>query len=615
VDFSVTDNSGADQALAPVYVGVPLPPSSPSAVESFRVLDPSGIAISADIRPLARWNGAPDDVRQPLRWVGVTFQTDLRAGERRTFTLEAHDGVVAPDARPVARDDADGVRFDTGLLSFRLPKHGSAVIDDVRADLDGIPGTDVELVAPEHGGGLLAASIGSSSRRWETVGVTLLEAGRMRAAARIDLAPPAGGGGATIWVTAHRGLPGARLRIAIHGAGEASQPAALVLPIRTLGDPLQLGVRRDVEGEVLEGPLPPAATLHVRRENDGWEAVLGDIRADGVIPWVQLSSISWSTAVATRGEGTSLQAAGNGTLRVDLAPSEGAGAVGAEIYFEARGPRQTRSGLTAFHAPASAHVSASWYDRTMAGGPEAAAPKPVRLPVHGAWDPALAHSLRFLASGDTATLEAARQAADNFFADPSQRGLAGPALYAFLSGDPAAIDAIRRHVSAGQVDTGVPVGWQVLDALVAWELTGVVPRLEFARASLRAGIGAAWRADACRSSAAAPAEIAVLVEAAGRFAWTTRVRGARDEAAENALFGMLARLENCPPEHPAWADAWAYGAILTADREQSERWTALAEAALAHLDDAGYLADQSLHGRAGRALGWLHDRTRPQRAQ
>lgn len=119
-------------------------------------------------------------------------------------------------------------------------------------------------------------------------------------------------------------------------------------------------------------------------------------------------------------------------------------------------------------------------------------------------------------------------------------------------------------------------GWHALDAIVAWEVTGDPRFLEGTRTSLRAGIGAAWAADACVSAAQDPDGIATLVRATAQYVWTLRDQERTDQAAENALFGMLDRLETCPPAHPSWADTWSFGALLVADPSRRDRWAGLA---------------------------------------
>lgn len=583
VPVRIVETAGIARRDSPVHVSVPLPPHAPADLDAFRLLASNGIEIATDRWAIARWHGAPEDTSQPIRWLGLSFVADSAAHEIRTVTLVA-DGATEFEAPLLARQLEDGVHLETGALSFRLPHTGTSLLDNLWIDLDGSPGVDAEMIPAEHGGGLLATNTSGTAPRWQSAGASIVRNGRQTAVARVDLIPDTPGfGTATLWVEIGVKTSWIKLTLTMRPAEDSrtGNLVSVVLPIRTLGDPLQLGVRRSLDDDVMEGPLPADGTLFVEPGEQAWSGTLGKMRATGLLPWAQMSTPTWSIAGAIdpgspqRG----LRIGGNGALWFDLATEPGSGAIHADFFLEARRRSASAEHVVDFDRPLVAVLPTEWYRQTRVLGPlpiptaSSFAQRP-----NGDRDPTLEQLLRFIATGEPEWLAHAAASAQLQLASPARNGLRGAALYSWITGDPVTTARVRERARAA---TGSePSGWQALDTIVAWELTGDSRFLERARASLRTGIRAAWAADACTRASQDPAGIAALLQATAQYVWTLREQNRADQAAENALFGMLDRLETCPPADPSWVDTWSYGALLAMDASRRDRWATLAGAAV-----------------------------------
>ncbi len=582
VSVRVVETAGMARRGSPVQVSVPLPSQAPASVSAFRLLAEDGTEIPSDRWAIARWNGAPDDASRPIRWLGVSFAADSAANAARTLTLVA-DAAAEPDGPMLGRQHEDGVYLETGALSLRLPHTGTSLLDNLWIDLDGRPGVDAEMIPAEHGGGLLIANASGTAPRWQSAGARLVRNGRHTAVARTDLVSDTPGfGAATLWAEVGASTSWVRLTLAVEATDgpQARGHVSVVLPIRTLGDPLQLGVRRSLHENTMEGPLPADGTLIVKPGEQGWDGTLNGTRAAGLLPWAQMSTPTWSTAIAFAGGALQggLRVGGNGALWFDFASDPDTGDTHTSFFLDSRRRTAAAERVVDFDRPLVALLPPDWYRQTNVLGP---LPIPraaeISRSAGGGHDPAIEPILRFVATGEPEWLARAAVIARRQLAAPTGGSLRGPALHAWISGDPVAASRVREYALAAR--TSEPSGWQALDAIVAWEVTGDPRFLEHARASLRAGIGAAWAADACISATKDAAGVAALMQATAQYVWTLRNQDRTDQAAENALFGMLERLETCPPAHPSWADAWSYGSLLVADTSRRDRWAALAGSA------------------------------------
>ena len=579
VAVRIIETAGIARWNSPVHMSVPLPSHAPADPDAFRLLADNGHEIPTDRWAVARWHGAPEDTSRPIRWLGLSFVTDSAAHEIRTVTLVS-DAAAGLGAPLLGRQLEDGVHFETGMFSFRLPHTGTSLLDSLWIDLDSRPGVDAEMIPAEHDGGLLVATTTVAAPRWQSAGASIVRNGRQTAVARVELvADTPGFGTATLWVEVGVNTSWVKLTLHVERADGSrnGSPVSIVLPIRTLGDPLQLGVRRSLDDEVLEGPLPADGTLFVEPQEQGWKGTLGNMHAAGLLPWAQMSTLTWSTAVGFGVDSPQrgLRISGNGAVWFDFAADPESGTIDASFFLESRRRSAPSERVVDFDRPLVAILPTEWYRQTRVLGP---LPIPTASSLsHRARDgrdPALEQLLRFVATGDAKWLTRAGASTRRQLATTADNGLRGPALYAWISGDPVIAAKVRERALAERGSE--PSRWQALDAIVAWEVTGDPRFLERARASLRAGIGAVWAADACVSAARDPAGVAALVQATAQYVWTLRDQQRTDQAAENALFGMLDRLETCPPTHPSWADTWSYGALLVADASRRNRWAGLA---------------------------------------
>jgi hypothetical protein len=114
ITLTVAEPAGVDQMSVPVTGGIPLPWGVYKKDQHFWVLD-GDKAVANQVRPLVV------DEEGYLRWVLLDFQTDLKAGEKKTFTFTfARWPSLPPPA--LARDTGDGVEVDTGAIKFTVAK-------------------------------------------------------------------------------------------------------------------------------------------------------------------------------------------------------------------------------------------------------------------------------------------------------------------------------------------------------------------------------------------------------------------------------------------------------------------------------------------------------------
>ncbi|NKB88898.1 MAG: hypothetical protein GKS06_11830 [Acidobacteria bacterium] len=563
VELEVSEQAGATRWNAAAQLGVPLPRHAPASPAAYRVVDDSGTEIPSDRWVLARWGGPVERTDLPIRWMGVRFRTDLQAGGTRRLSLESTPAVTAAD-RELALQTADGVLVDTGAIAFRIPSAGTSLLDTLSIDLDGAPGTEAELLGPDHGGGLVAPSSAGTPGRWETAAVRVIENGQFATKIRVDLIPRDGTRGpATIWIRATR--DSSVLHLSLDATNTAAEAVSLALPVQTLGDPLELGVRRDYSSAALEGPLPADGTLVVRPDADGWIGTLGTVQAPGLIAWAQMSSLTWSATVASRGDAAinEFRVTGNGVLWTEI----GTGTT-SEIVFELR-RRLAPEGIAAeLAAPISALVLPETLWRAEVFGPAPVAAALASAAAAGTLaDGALSAVLRYAGSGDASAVASASRHLRAH--DPRT----GSLIQGLLFADTELLGAVASDAAA--IDVTRSVETQAEAALDAWQLTGQRGHLEHARALLRTAIGAAWSANICDEAKTRSAEIARLIRTTGTYVWIRRNLNEIDQAAENAIFGMLGRLQDCVPTGPEWTPAWAFGGALFEDSPEGERWLAL----------------------------------------
>ncbi|MBA4389077.1 MAG: hypothetical protein C0404_13935 [Verrucomicrobia bacterium] len=115
LNISVQEPAGVAQAAAPVSGGIPLPKGIYGKDQSFALFDGEK-EVPSQVVPLVL------DEEGKLRWVLLDFQTDLSAGQNRSFTLKAAKPAGNPSKPLKATDSAEAVTLDTGAISIVFSK-------------------------------------------------------------------------------------------------------------------------------------------------------------------------------------------------------------------------------------------------------------------------------------------------------------------------------------------------------------------------------------------------------------------------------------------------------------------------------------------------------------
>ena len=94
--ITVTEPAGLSRVAEPVSGGIPLPQGRYKKGQAFALFD-ARVELPVQTTPLVV------DENGYLRWILLDFQTDLKAREKKTFTLEA--APAAQGDRPTLRRD------------------------------------------------------------------------------------------------------------------------------------------------------------------------------------------------------------------------------------------------------------------------------------------------------------------------------------------------------------------------------------------------------------------------------------------------------------------------------------------------------------------------------
>ncbi|MBN2489465.1 MAG: hypothetical protein JXQ29_01260 [Planctomycetes bacterium] len=165
-----------------VTSGVPLPIElGIHRTDGLGVFDPAEREIPAQFKVLSRWHGRADDSTRPIKWLLVSFQTDMDASGERLFALRRGRG-IAPAAPVQVTDGSAGVRVDTGPLVFTVSRHSFNLLDTLQLD-----GRQLIRSLPSNGFVLRdyrGRTYRSSARAPESIVVE--EAGPIRAVVRVE---------------------------------------------------------------------------------------------------------------------------------------------------------------------------------------------------------------------------------------------------------------------------------------------------------------------------------------------------------------------------------------------------------------------------------------------
>jgi len=129
VPLRVVETPGVTRTQETVTSGIPMPIElHVLSTAGIGVFDAGDREIPAQFKVLSRWHGRPNDRGKPIKWLLVTFQTDMAPLSERTFHLRRGRG-VGP-AAPVRVTDAQSVvKVDTGPLQFTVSRTRFNVID------------------------------------------------------------------------------------------------------------------------------------------------------------------------------------------------------------------------------------------------------------------------------------------------------------------------------------------------------------------------------------------------------------------------------------------------------------------------------------------------------
>jgi len=133
--LTVTEPSGVDRTRWPVTAGVPFPRGE-LKTGAVTLTDAAGTPTPCDSRVTARWRDGS------VLCLLLDFQTDLRAGESKSFRLSYGEGGAPPAAAvaaPIAVEEAaDAITVSTGALSASIARQSFNLLSGVTL-ADGVP--------------------------------------------------------------------------------------------------------------------------------------------------------------------------------------------------------------------------------------------------------------------------------------------------------------------------------------------------------------------------------------------------------------------------------------------------------------------------------------------
>lgn len=123
VPLTVANTLSVDAVNWPVTSGVPVPQGKLADADHVRLLDPDDRPVPLQVKVTGRW---PDG---SVKWLLVSFLCDVEAGRTATYRLQFGRSVqpTANETPLRVEQTAEGVRVDTGRLSFRVDRHGNLV--------------------------------------------------------------------------------------------------------------------------------------------------------------------------------------------------------------------------------------------------------------------------------------------------------------------------------------------------------------------------------------------------------------------------------------------------------------------------------------------------------
>lgn len=128
IPLTITETAGFHRRGGPVTSGVPFPMGVLRTNTPVRLLNSAGAEVPCQSAVLATWRDGS------VKWLLLDFQTDLRAGERGTLTLD-YSGTAPSRAAGGPGVSVtltpDQVQFDTGVIEFGLRRDASELFHTV----------------------------------------------------------------------------------------------------------------------------------------------------------------------------------------------------------------------------------------------------------------------------------------------------------------------------------------------------------------------------------------------------------------------------------------------------------------------------------------------------
>lgn len=156
IELAVVDGSvaAAGRVGAIARGGVPLPQSlAVTAVERLRLLDPSGAAVPAQFRVLARWNAPIAQLDAPIQWL-LAEAPAPPAGARLRLQFDAVPGASPAPPTPLTVTLAGGrYTIATGAARFVVDPASGSLLAELRAADGSLRATGLPTTFGVDGGG------------------------------------------------------------------------------------------------------------------------------------------------------------------------------------------------------------------------------------------------------------------------------------------------------------------------------------------------------------------------------------------------------------------------------------------------------------------------------
>lgn len=342
IPVHVQERSGLARTDEPVTLGVPFARGELMPATPLDVRAPDGSSVPTQTRPMAVWDDGS------VRWLKVDFQATVDASVGETYLLQTGTTVPPNDALQVD-ETADAITVTTGPLRFQVSKTQFALFDQIWLDANGNReySADEQLLDMPDAPFVVQAGRTYRANAQPPEQVEVEEAGPLCTVIKVAGRHYDGADFLLKYETriyAYAGQPFVKIRhsyangTSVTTLGD-SESAALGERVDQYGLPLLLALGDDVTARLASGgtfDLTPGQELALVQEDraqrsqpfqyrvrlDGTEVAAGQ-RASGL---AQVMDEQRGVTVAQRyfweKNPKGLRVSGNGTLTLDLLPSE-----------------------------------------------------------------------------------------------------------------------------------------------------------------------------------------------------------------------------------------------------------------------------------------------------